>query len=412
MPALSERLVLALVVLGDRLAPKHDEVVVRTGPDFDDQGREMVAALLRAGIGPVTVLAAGGADPGLVGPLGCRVLSVRSFAGIRAFWRARVVVHSHGVFGSRATSRRKVFVNVWHGMPIKRLEAGSDVGRYQTSWTIATAQVHADHLAETWNLTPDQVVITGLPRNDVLVREAGAPRPGRLRAFAGDGPLVAWLPTFRTNVATTAGAVVDGVDAGTVTQFAGATPEVVDALMARLGLHAIIKPHPLAPRPDRAEFPNLQVWADVDLADAGLTLYRLLAHADIVITDHSSVWIDYLLVQRPMVFAVSDFAEYAETRGFYFSSVPDLLPGPMVIDLAGLEAALAAAVAGDDGWEDRRRDALERHHVHPDAHSADRVAALVGDVLAGRRRHRSGDGDPAVSRSSAVAATAGGQGSP
>ena len=36
MSVLFERVLLALVTLGDRLSPKHDEVVVRTGPDFDD----------------------------------------------------------------------------------------------------------------------------------------------------------------------------------------------------------------------------------------------------------------------------------------------------------------------------------------------------------------------------------------
>jgi CDP-glycerol glycerophosphotransferase len=383
MSVLFERVLLALVTLGDRLSPKHDEVVVRTGPDFDDQGREMVAALLRAGIGPVTLLVVDATDPGPVGPVGCPVVSIRSFAGVRAFWRARVVIHSHGVFGARPMSKRKVFVNIWHGMPIKRLEAGSEVGRNQTSFTVATAPVHADHLAATWDLPLDRVAMTGLPRNDALVREAGAPRPDALRAVAGDRPLVAWLPTFRTNVDASAGAAVDGVDTGTVSQFGGATPEVANALMARLGLHAIIKPHPLAPAPDRASFSNLEVWSDADLAQAGLTLYRLLAHADIVITDHSSVWIDYLLVQRPIVFAVSDLEEYAETRGFYFPSVPDLLPGPLVTDLASLEPALAAAARGGGPWEERRRSSLAFHHVHVDAQSADRVAALVGDALRG-----------------------------
>jgi CDP-glycerol glycerophosphotransferase len=379
MPQLPERVLLALVQLGDRLTPKRHEVVVRTGPDFDDQGREVIAALVRAGIGPVTLLVVD-ADAGAAGSVGCPVVPIRSFAGMRAFWRARVVVHSHGVFGARAMSRRKYFVNIWHGMPIKRLEAGSAVGRNQTSITVATAPIHAGHLAETWDLSPDQVAITGLPRNDVLVREAGAPRPEALEAVAGDRPLVAWLPTFRTNAADGA-AGVDGVDSGTVSQFGGATPEVANELMARLGLHAIIKPHPLAPPPARASFSNLEVWSDADLARAGLTLYRLLAHADILITDHSSVWVDYLLVQRPMVFAVSDLAEYGESRGFYFPSVPDLLPGPLVTDLATLEPALEAAARGGGHDEDRRRSALALHHVHVDAHSADRVAALVSSAL-------------------------------
>lgn len=383
MSRLRERALLALVALVDRLTPKRDEVVVRTGPDFDDQGREVVAALQRAGIGPVSLLVSDRLEPGPAGPVACPVVPLRSWAGLRAFWRARVVVHSHGMYGSQAMSRRKVWVNVWHGMPIKRLEEGSAVGRNQTSLTIATAAVHAEHLAATWHLPPDRVLLTGLPRNDVLVRERDEPRPAGLRAVAGDRPVVVWLPTFRTNTSA-AGAAVDGVDVGTVTQFAGATPAVVDELMGRLGAHAIVKPHPLAPRPDGGAFEHLSIWSEDDLAAAGLTLYRLLAHADVLISDHSSVWVDHLLTQRPMVFAVSDLAAYQESRGFYFPSIADLLPGPLVTDVDGLERELRAALDGADAWAARRRDALALHHLHPDAGSADRVAEVVRSALSRR----------------------------
>lgn len=383
MPGLRERALLAAVALGDRLTPVRSAVVVRTGPDFDDQGRQTVRALADAGVADVTWLVSGTTDPGPPGPVPCAVLPARSAAGIRAFWRAGVVVHTHGVYGSRRAGRRKRWVNIWHGMPIKRLEAASAVGRHQTTVTIATAPVHAEHLAATWGLAAEQVAIVGLPRNDVLVRSAGGRRPDALRRLVGDRPLVVWLPTFRTNAGGPARADggVDGVDTGTASQFAGASTEAADALFGRLGVHAVLKPHPLAPPPTRASLPNLEVWTDDDVRAAGLTLYELLAHADVLVSDHSSVWVDFLLVDRPMVFAVSDLDEYASSRGFYFDDLPGLLPGPLVTDLDGLEAALAAALAGDDGWASRRAEARGFHHTHTDAGAADRVAALVVEQL-------------------------------
>lgn len=376
-----ERLLLLVVGLGDRLVPARDEIVLRTGPDFDDQGRELVKALARAGHHRVTWLVGDQADPGPSGPVGARVVAARSLGGLLAYWRARVVVHTHGIYGSRRTSRRKVFVNIWHGMPIKRLESSSDVGRNQTDLTIATSPVHAENLAATWGLPLDRVAITGLPRNDVLVSTDGGAPPAALQEITGGRPLVVWLPTYRSAVGD---AEVDGVDTGNVSQFAGGTPEAVNEMLAGLGLHAILKAHPLAPRPELTRLSNLDVWAERDLVASGLTLYQLLAHADYLISDHSSVWIDFLLTQRPMVFAVSDLEEYAGSRGFYFPSVEELLPGPLVTDLAGLERALGDAVAGDDHWAGRRREALPLHHVHLDADSADRVARLVLDAGAGQ----------------------------
>jgi CDP-glycerol glycerophosphotransferase (TagB/SpsB family) len=382
----AERLLLAVVGLGDRVVPKADEVVVRTGPDFEDQGRELVAALVRAGHTRITWLVSDRTDPGPAGAVAARVVPARSPAGLLAYWRASVVVHTHGVYGSRRTSAAKVFVNMWHGMPVKRLPADSDVGRNQTDVTIATAPIHAENLAATWGLSPEQVAVTGLPRNDVLIATAARPMPVALRDLTGGRPLVVWLPTYRTIAGDHE---VDGVDTGDVSQFAGGTAEAVNALMARLDVHAVLKAHPLAPRPEVTRLSHLDVWDEDDLAASGLTLYHLLAHADVLISDHSSVWIDFLLTQRPMVFAVSDLEEYAGSRGFYFDPVTDLFPGPLVTDLEALErelAVLVAAAPGRDAWADRRRDALAMHHVHVDAGSADRVARLVLDLGLGRHR--------------------------
>jgi CDP-glycerol glycerophosphotransferase (TagB/SpsB family) len=376
MPRWTQQLAGALLYGADRIIPKRDSIVVRTSPDYDDQARELVAALVHAGAS-TTLLVGPGADPGSAGGVSCPVRSVRSAAGLWAYWRARVVIHTHGLYGSVAGAPSKRFLNVWHGMPIKRLPVSAEVSR-QTDRTVATAAIHARHLAETWGLDEAQVAITGLPRNDVLHPSRRGQRPARLQALAGDRPIVVWLPTFRTAGSADA---VDGVEAGTVTQFAGASPQRVAAMMGRLGAFGIVKPHPLAPRAEASALEGLAVWTERDLADAGLTLYHLLAHADVLVSDHSSVWVDFLLTGRPMVFAVSDLEEYRRSRGFYFDDIEALLPGPLVTDLASLERELSSALAGGEAWAARRQIALSDHHVHLDGASAARVSALAIEMM-------------------------------
>ena len=56
---------------------------------------------------------------------------------------------------------------------------------------------------------------------------------------------------------------------------------------------------------------------------------ELYVISDLLITDYSSVFCDYALLQRPMLFYMYDMEEYRdEMRGFYFST--EHLPGPVV----------------------------------------------------------------------------------
>ncbi len=365
------RLVAPMVALVDRVVPKSDSVVVRSFPDVSDQARQTVRALEQTGV-PVTFLVDDPASPLLTG-LRCRIRRARSLSGLLAYWRARVVVHTHGVYGSCSGARGKVFVNIWHGMPIKRLDPGSDVGRLQTDVTIATSEVHSGHLAETWDLSREQVAVVGLPCNDLLVAPGHA--PAWLAQHTGRRPLVLWLPTYRR--AVTGQLRADGADLGTVTQFAGADLETVDAVMGALGAFCVIKPHPLAEVPETASRDNVAVMTTSSIEQLGSSLYELLAHADLLITDHSSVWVDFLLTGRPIVFAISDLSEYADSRGFYFPDVEGLLPGPLVTHVDELGAVVGELLAGRDDWSAKRGEALHLHHLHADARSAARVADLI-----------------------------------
>lgn len=380
MTAVLAQILHRIVALVDRLVPKGRSVVVRTFPDYDDQCRAMGEALDARGV-EVVVLVDDDRPPSPPLTFPCRIVPARSLAAAWAFLRSGTVVHTHGVYGNIRGARRRRFVNVWHGMPIKLLPSGSAVGRNQTDITVATSTVHAEHLARTWHLGPDQVAVVGLPRNDRLVT---TPRdPSRLASSGIDRPLAIWMPTYR---ATADGSEVDGVDRGSTTQFAGADLPTVDRLMGDAGFDLIVKPHPLAPVGDHHELEHVRVWSDDDLRAHGWTLYELLAQADLLITDVSSVWIDFLLVDRPIIFAMSDRTEYESGRGTYFDDLDALVPGGICTDLGELRDQVEALGRGEDPFADERAVARALHHEATPGTAAGAVAALVtSDVGTDRR---------------------------
>ena len=50
-----------------------------------------------------------------------------------------------------------------------------------------------------------------------------------------------------------------------------------------------------------------------------MEFYETLNAADLLITDYSSVYFDYLLLDRPLIFVPVDLEEYIETRGYFWN---------------------------------------------------------------------------------------------
>ncbi len=81
----------------------------------------------------------------------------------------------------------------------------------------------------------------------------------------------------------------------------------LDGLRAR-GIQLVVKPHPMDA--DRREWPGAVTVDEADLAAAGVSLYELLGSSSGLVTDYSSVWVDYLLIDRPIAFLVPDRDTY------------------------------------------------------------------------------------------------------
>ena len=75
------------------------------------------------------------------------------------------------------------------------------------------------------------------------------------------------------------------------------------------------------------EYSNLKVYSHSKFIDDGLELWSYLSQSDALITDYSSVYLNYLLVNRPICFAVPDMDEYSDSRGFVFDNPRDFMPG-------------------------------------------------------------------------------------
>ena len=115
---------------------------------------------------------------------------------------------------------------------------------------------------------------------------------------------------------------------------------------------------------------------------------EMLGATDVLVTDYSSIFIDFLATGRPVLFFAPDIAEYEATRGLYLPSAQ--WPGPVSRDLDQLVADIKHLGTGTDDdpavrYAAAYRGARERYCAREDGHAAERV---VDVVFRGQRRRR------------------------
>ncbi len=364
-----------------RVTPTGRHVVVHGWPDSEGNALEVLRALSRRYPGQVVWLLndrdyapvpSVAADLGAVRRLGRET--------VRGWWvamTAEATFFTHGLFSSYRPARRRLVVNVWHGDGPKGL---SDNRSFRSTVVVAGTRLWGAARPKRFDLRPEDVAIVGNPRIDQMVEPVDEHRLGLLGLDPSRG-LVLWLPTFRAGTGPRRLSWHDSHALGHNDGFAEVVAAAREAA-TRHRLHVVIKPHPHDV--DRFEGAGLPIVTDADLTRAGLTLYQLLGRASAVISDVSSVWTDFLGLDRPVGFYVPDLEQLRASRGFNVPDPEALLPGPRVETAAAMTDFLDGVARGDERLRPSRHAAYELIGPARPGGAADRLLDWLDDY---QRRH-------------------------
>lgn len=350
------------------VTPAHRHAVVAAAPDDEGNGVEMVRALAAhmrvywlVGEPPETLrwLVADAADASRI-----RLVSRTSTTAYLAYLTARYIFFTHGLYGSPLPPPHKTIVNLWHGDGPK---ARKRFAQIRSSTLVAGTELWGNRRPTLFSMPRCDVLITGNPRVDQFRRPTDD-QALRALGLSPDRPLVMWLPTYRRTAyrGRRIGAVrnwadTDGLSwSSEMVQFAGQ----LDEAARNLGITVVLKAHHLDADDYRAT--GLRVLTGSDLMAARTTLYQLLAVTSGLVTDYSSVWTDYLCLDRPIGFFCPDLEEYESGRGLNVTGYREILAGPLLSSAEQLEEFLQDCCAESPESRERRR----------------RSAAIIGAQLA------------------------------
>ena len=206
----------------------------------------------------------------------------------------------------------QVFLNPWHGTPIKHIGADADnrrvaIANTQRNYLLSAAITTYSPVA-TERTVDAYLAQMARPR----VREIGTPRidltltltRDEIRARLGltsDKPVLLYAPTWRGEFGRTNVGLTTQMD-----HIEWAAEELSDTYEVFVSAH-----HITAQALAKKEVSFRQVPKDMPINE-------MLAGVDVLVSDYSSIMVDFLVLDRPIVMFCYDFHSYLMAQGFYF----------------------------------------------------------------------------------------------
>ncbi len=238
-----------------------------------------------------------------------------------------------------------------------------------------------------YDATQEQLVYLGYPRCDWFYNTFDI--TSGLDELGVSGKYIIWLPTFRKNRSQSRNvqsALYESM--GMPLIYNEDMLESLNEVLKKSNYQIVFKPHPSQDIKNltKSKLSNICIINDKQLKDAGIQLYQLIAHSSAMITDYSSVYFDYLLLDRPMATTLDDVDSWKAGRGFAFDL--EHMYARTNDSLYKLEDLFSfiedVLVDGNDSHKEARKEVRDLTNMYNDGGSAKRVAVFVLSKIEGK----------------------------
>lgn len=302
----------------------------------------------------------------------------------KALWkslRSKYILHSYMEIQKMYPVRGQIILNTMHGSPLKRIGFMESTTRlkflnnYNKAFTyiLCQSEYFKEVIKESYGANEEQCLILGYPRNDFMFSERDV--LSLIHDKKDIKKSILWMPTWRRDTETK-----NNNDSNI--EFPILDKENVKSLNTYLKetkTLLIIKPHPFQMKLDLFDEiqSNILIVDNELLNSQDIELYNLLNNVDALLTDYSSIYFDYLLLNKPIGFTIDDIDAYMEKRGFIIDNPFEIMPGEKIYNFDELIKFVNYISIGHDKFEEERIRVNELVNFYKDGHSAKRVLERI-----------------------------------
>ncbi len=313
---------------------------------------------------------------------GINTIYAYSLEAIKILRKARAVFVTHGYIDVLPIkfSSRTIFVQTWHGADIKILNSSPYFNKYiYSKWTKIFRLKLRNHELYDYVLNPsgekkplqilsnafkypiERIITTGYPRNDIFFSKDPYLSQKLKKKYGISNSIktiVLYAPTFREKFSTK-------------NPFSMEAQHKLNELGKKLKTIFLMKTHISESLIKIEESSNIKsIRKDDDIQE-------LLFITDLLITDYSSVFCDFLLLNRPIILYVYDYEEYINNRGIYYDSLEDITPGPIFYSSEDLLNAIENIEEYYQKYESKHEKIKKYFNKYKDGKSSERLLRFL-----------------------------------
>ena len=274
----------------------------------------------------------------------------------------------------------QIYINTWHGTPLKGLGKFDKTANRRPIMSAQRNFLCADYLVMPNRYTTDilmdhydvrdafrgNIIEEGYPRIDLVANTDRAEMIKRLEEKTGaslDGKkIILYAPTFRSEMSY-AKKHIDNSD-----EICGYIEHIVDNMPENYVMFFKAHSNLIAYFKDNKNITDLFLFDDFETN-------KVLAAADVLITDYSSVFFDYLCTKRPIIFFTYDREQYEGERGFLFPL--DEVPGRLCDTEQEVVKSLEDINRGEYSYDEKYSKFLKKFAYKDDGGSTKRVVDII-----------------------------------
>lgn len=296
-------------------------------------------------------------DDGVCSPEGVNVkfIEAESLKGAYYTARSKVILLGYSLAGLSSYSHwltaRHFIIQLWHGIPLKKIcmlfpeEQFWSKETVKYAATVCSSKSDKNFMKQAFSpIVENRVWQCGLPRNDIILMDEKSLAEDYLsmlqilRERVNGRTLVLYAPTWRIDSANSYSFSDDEL------ARLNKVLDSHDAVLAIRG-HSNVRTHQLM----KLQSNDTRIIDVNNVPDVNI----LLRLTDILITDYSSIYIDFLITGKPILHFTYDLAEYYKERGFLYD-IDDAFASQECLNfdqlLNNLEETLSKGIVDEDRY--------------------------------------------------------------